>query len=232
MKLVEKRCPHCKGELSFNTDSKEVTCPYCRTKYEIDRDDTSNSKKNDLNPDSYNLHSNNNNKKVKVVIIIIGVVIFFIAMLIFLSVAGLLVAIPSRTNVIKSSRKTSYLTSIKNAISTSRMIINQGDLNVYDSSVSYYIPYSCIKNSESNSTSFKEAYVVVRMNNNKNEYYWISKDNSNMSVPTLTSEQKLSEASIVSYTKDLDLSQKIKGTTEIMVLDSNTCTTFEKKLDF
>ena len=231
MKLVEKRCPHCKGELSFNSNSKEVTCPYCRTKYEIDRTETKNND-NNIDPNSYNLHSNNTNKTVKVIIIIVAVVIFFIAILMFLSIAGLLVAIPSRTKVISNSRKTSYLTSIKSTIASSRVIINQGDLDVYDSSVSYYIPYSCIKKYDISNTNFKDAYVVVRMNNNNLEYYWISKDNTDISVPTLTSEKNLTEKSIVSYSKDLDLNQKIEGTTQIMVLDSNTCTTFEKKLDF
>ena len=38
MKLIEKKCPNCGANLKFDKDDTEVTCKYCETSYEIQRD--------------------------------------------------------------------------------------------------------------------------------------------------------------------------------------------------
>ena len=38
MKLVEKKCPNCGGDLKFGIDDKETKCEYCNKAYEIERE--------------------------------------------------------------------------------------------------------------------------------------------------------------------------------------------------
>lgn len=54
MRLVEKKCPKCGADLSFDSNSKEVNCSYCKTSYEVERDITDNMG-DIINPDFYNL---------------------------------------------------------------------------------------------------------------------------------------------------------------------------------
>ena len=56
MKLVEKKCPNCGGELKFGPDDKETKCEYCGKSFEIERDEkVSDSKENLLNSEMYSL---------------------------------------------------------------------------------------------------------------------------------------------------------------------------------
>lgn len=38
MKLVEKKCPNCGANLVFDKSDNEITCKYCKTSYEIERE--------------------------------------------------------------------------------------------------------------------------------------------------------------------------------------------------
>jgi uncharacterized membrane protein YvbJ len=38
MKLVEKKCPNCGANIEFNSENKTVTCNYCNTTFEVERD--------------------------------------------------------------------------------------------------------------------------------------------------------------------------------------------------
>ena len=38
MKLVEKKCPNCGANIEFNAENKTVTCNYCNTTFEVERD--------------------------------------------------------------------------------------------------------------------------------------------------------------------------------------------------
>ena len=38
MKLVEKKCPNCGANIEFNAEHKTVTCNYCNTTFEVERD--------------------------------------------------------------------------------------------------------------------------------------------------------------------------------------------------
>ncbi len=40
MKLIEKKCPNCGAGLTFDENSTNVQCEYCKMNYEIKRDDT------------------------------------------------------------------------------------------------------------------------------------------------------------------------------------------------
>lgn len=37
MKLVEKKCPNCSGQLKFNENDKSCKCEYCKSEFEIER---------------------------------------------------------------------------------------------------------------------------------------------------------------------------------------------------
>jgi hypothetical protein len=51
MKLVEKKCPNCGGDLKFGINDKETKCEYCNKAYEIERE---NDDKEELfNADNY-----------------------------------------------------------------------------------------------------------------------------------------------------------------------------------
>ena len=53
MRLVEKKCPNCGGELKFDVNDKETKCEYCGKAYEIERE---NDDKEELfNADNYKI---------------------------------------------------------------------------------------------------------------------------------------------------------------------------------
>ena len=90
MKLIEKKCPKCGADLSFDINSKEVTCNYCKTSFEIDRSDDISNLVNEasnlvngvINPDIFKLHA-----KMSKGITFVGIFIFAIALIIFLVIA-------------------------------------------------------------------------------------------------------------------------------------------------
>ena len=106
----------------------------------------------------------------------------------------MLIAIPSVTNYINNSRKNSYIDTAKQFIRGATNIVNSGELDVYDTNTTYYIPSSCIP-LESGGESpyggeFDPAYVAVTYDNDSYNYYWISRDNQGIGVkkPTLSDD--------------------------------------------
>ena len=224
MKLVEKKCPRCGAGLSFNSNDKEVMCPYCRAKYEIDRTETGNTK-NNYNPNNYNL---NTIKKVGTKVIVIAV--FTVALIMFIVIATIVIrSIKPATSYIKNSKKQAYVSVAKEYIKGTRYLVNSGQISTYSSDTTYYVPIKCINTVESKNSpygKFVEAYVAVKYDNDIFRYYWISNDSTNHSIPKLTEESKLNDASVVNSKEKLDLNQKINGTEKILVLDSGNCLSF------
>ena len=109
----------------------------------------------------------------------------------------MLIAIPSVTNYINNSRKNTYVNTIDSIIKGTIAKVNSGDLNVYNTDTTYYVPCTCIKleNGEAKSPygKFDPAYVVVTFDGNEFHYYFTGKDVQNMGVPTLTSVDILSK---------------------------------------
>lgn len=116
------------------------------------------------------------------VIVIIGIV--------------MLIAVPSVTSYIASSRKSAYVKSANSYIESVKRMITSRELSVKRKNATYYIPISCIPTEEGGNDSpygdWKEAYVVVTYNGDKYEYYWTSYDESNMGI-RLTHSSKLDE---------------------------------------
>ena len=56
MRLVEKKCPNCGGELKFGFEDKETTCEFCGRSFEIERDEKVNNDNDErFNADYYSL---------------------------------------------------------------------------------------------------------------------------------------------------------------------------------
>ena len=57
MKLIQKRCPNCGAKLKFDKNDDEVTCQYCETSFEIEREQSLSDIADDLiDPEYFNLH--------------------------------------------------------------------------------------------------------------------------------------------------------------------------------
>ena len=122
-----------------------------------------------------------------------------LAVIIILGVI-MLIAIPSVTRYINDSRKRSYIDTAKQYIKGTTVLVNSGELDVYDTDVTYYVPSSCIK-LESGGKSpyggdFSPAYVLVTYNNDSFNFYWMSTDSQNVGIKTPTLGDKLDIKSI------------------------------------
>jgi len=138
----------------------------------------------------------------------------------------MLIAIPSVTNYINNSRKSTYVTTINELLKGTINKINSGELNLLDTDTTYYVPCTCIKleNGEAKSPygKFDPAYVVVTFDGTNYHYYFTGKDVQNMGVPVLTSSDVLSKESIVANVSSIDTSVGIEGTSNVYVF-SDEC---------
>ena len=88
MKLVEKKCPNCGANIKFNKNDNEVTCKYCNTCFEIEKD-SSDLLGEIINPEYFSLQRKMITKFSKGIIIfsiITFVVIFAIFIIMFLRI--------------------------------------------------------------------------------------------------------------------------------------------------
>ena len=138
----------------------------------------------------------------------------------------MLIAIPSVTNYINNSRKSTYVTTVNELIRITINKVNSGDLNMFDTDTTYYVPCTCLKleNGEAKSPygKFDPAYVVVTFDGENYHYYFTGKDVQNMGVPTLTSADILSKESIVANVDAIDTTVGIEGTSNVYVF-SDEC---------
>ena len=120
----------------------------------------------------------------------------------------MIIAIPSVTNYINNSRKSTYVTTVNELVKATIAKVNSGDLKVYDPNTTYYVPCTCIKleNGEAKSPygKFDPAYVVVTFDGDNYNYYFTGKDVQNMGVPAITKSDLLSKESIVANVSAID----------------------------
>ena len=138
----------------------------------------------------------------------------------------MLIAIPSVTNYINNSRKNTYVSTINELLKGTINKVNSGELNLFDTDTTYYVPSTCIKleNGEAKSPygKFDPAYVVVTFDGDNYHYYFTGKDVQNMGVPTLTSFDILSKESILPNVSSIDTTVGIEGTSNVYVF-SDEC---------
>ena len=133
----------------------------------------------------------------------------------------LLIAIPSVTKYIENSRKSSYITTAKGYINGARIKVNSNKFSFYDTDATYYVPTKCIaleKGGDSPYGDLVQAYVVINYNEDGYDYYWTSRDSSNMGI-NLVSEKELDEEDIVSSLKIIDTTKTAGGRSKTIVLN-------------
>ena len=90
MKLIEKKCPNCGANLEFDKDDTEITCKYCDTSYEIQRDpDLNDLVKNVFDANDFILHKkmiNNVGRGIIYFSIFMFIVIFIIFLVMFFNI--------------------------------------------------------------------------------------------------------------------------------------------------
>ena len=143
----------------------------------------------------------------------------------------LIIAIPSVTRYISDSRNSAYINTAKQVIGSARNLVNSGKLEMYDQSITYYIPNSCIRIenggiAESPYGKFTKAYVVVTYNGKGFDYYWTSVDESGHGIKNIVSYDNLKEDDIETDLKDDDIKEKrLVGNTKKYRVYDNTCST-------
>lgn len=144
----------------------------------------------------------------------------------------MIIAIPSVTSYISDSRKSAYIDTAKELVSGARNLVNEGNLEMYNTNATYYIPVSCINTENANKSpygDFDVAYVVVTYNGNGYNYYWVSRDETGQGVKRAKKVNELVEDDIES---DIEVGfvkadTILEGKSEIKVLDVSDCKTYK-----
>ena len=144
----------------------------------------------------------------------------------------MLIAIPSVTKYIADSRKKTYIDTAKELVAGARALVNSGNLDMYDTDTTYYIPYSCI-NTENGARSpfgdFDKAYVLVTYDEKGFNYYWMSRDETGQGVIEPVSVDELNDSLIKSNIAADTFKPNITkdGTSLIKILKSD-CAEFKE----
>ncbi len=150
-----------------------------------------------------------------------------LAVIIILGVI-MLIAIPSVTRYINDSRKETYIDTAKQIVKGAIPMVNGGELDVYDTNTTYYIPASCIPTENSMSSpfgEFEDAYVIVVYNGDGYDYYWTSVDSAHQGIE-IKEYDKLSKNDVKSNIESIDTTVGIGSRTNIKILDKNECQSF------
>ena len=136
----------------------------------------------------------------------------------------MIIAIPSVTQYISSSRKSAYVATAKEYINDVRNQVNSGDIAAYEKDVTYYVPGSCVTLENSGDSpygKFLDYYVVVTYDGNGYDYYWTSRDDANMGI-YLTYDALLDEDKILPGITKISTDIGVGDRPKIKLLD-NTC---------
>ncbi len=167
--------------------------------------------------------SNKNNKKKKGFTLI-----ELLAVIIILGIL-MIIAIPSVTSYISDSRKNAYVDTAKEIVGGARNLVNSGDLGMYDTNSTYYIPSSCIQTENASKSpygEFTQAYVGVIYDGQGYKYYWISVDDAGQGVKKVTPIEILESNNIESDLTSEEIENTVKTTgvgerTNILILECN-----------
>ena len=150
----------------------------------------------------------------------------------------MIIAIPSVTTYINNARKSAYIDTAKQLISSTRTFVNEGKVPMYDTEATYYIPTSCLKIENGNEAKtpygeFTKAYVIVSYEGTNYKYYWKSVDETGTGIKSITPVDELDNDLIVSDLKesDIDDAEKLPGKNQIVKLNSSDCSTLEYVID-
>ena len=137
----------------------------------------------------------------------------------------MLIAIPSVTTYINNSRKDTYVSTIQELIKAASTKVNSGELYIYDTDATYYIPVSALKleNGDPKSPNGKitDAYVVVTYNGDDYDYYYVGKDDKDIGINEITKKDKISKDLITTNVDDVNSGIGIIGTSNIVVFNQD-----------
>ncbi len=134
-----------------------------------------------------------------------------LAVIIILGVL-MIIAIPSVTQYISNSRKSSYVDTVKNLVGAARTLVNSGKLDTYDVGTVYYIPTSCLPTESGTRTPYGEftsAYVLVTYDGEGYNYYFTGTDSSHTGIKKVVSYDDLDVDSIDSDVEDTDIKNDV-----------------------
>lgn len=144
----------------------------------------------------------------------------------------LVIAIPSVTKYISDSRKEAYVKVAKQVVNGARNLVNDGKLEMYNTSATYYIPSSCVRTENGIAKSpygeFVKAYVVVTFNGKGYDYYWTSVDEVGEGVKNIVDIDVLDTNHIESDVSADEIinGSRIDGKEYALSLDENDCKSF------
>ena len=149
----------------------------------------------------------------------------------------MIIAIPSVTKYISDSRKSAYVDTAKEIVGGARNIVNEGNLGMYDTDITYYLRASCIDTEnglKSPYGEFTEAYVGVTFDGKGYNYYWISTDDTGQGIKEVTPVDKLDIDKIEANLTDIEIKEKVDktgvdGRSKIQILN-NDCKNWDSPL--
>ena len=128
-----------------------------------------------------------------------GFTLIEILAVIFILGILMIIAVPSVTNYINDSRKTSFTASVSKYIDIAMDDIASLEYSVRNKDYTYYIPTSCLQteniSNESPFGEFVESYVVVTYNNGSNDFYYTGFDKTGHGI-LLTYRDLLDESKV------------------------------------
>lgn len=113
MNLVEKKCPNCGANLSFDENDKSCKCEYCKREFEIERDTDSIDKINLI----YHDITKNVSKGFKYISIIYFIVFFVIAMVLSIVSFSIFHSNEDNTSILENNDDSSFYLQSLNDIS-------------------------------------------------------------------------------------------------------------------
>ena len=150
-----------------------------------------------------------------------------LAVIIILGVI-MLIAIPSVTRYINESRKETYIDTAKQLVKGAIPVVNSGELDMYDTNTTYYIPASCIPTENSMSSpfgEFQDAYVIVGYTGDGYVYYWASVDSAHQGIE-MKEYNKLTKGDVKPNIESIDTTLGIGSRTDIKILEEESCQSF------
>jgi len=140
-----------------------------------------------------------------------------LAVIIILGVL-MIIAIPSVTEYIQTSRKNSFIVTAQSFIDGATTKVNSMEYDVMDVDATYYLPTKCIsfeKGGESPFGEFEESYVVVTYDGKGYDYYYTGRDSANHGI-VLTYRELLDESFIETGMKTVDLDVSVGNRPKII----------------
>lgn len=174
MKLIEKKCPNCGAGLSFDKDSHDVTCEYCKKSYVIERENT--HSKSDVNQleEYYKLVEEFSNRPVNKVgrYFIIAITVIIFGSTIFGIIQGL-----NNFNNVSSKANSSFINNIKKDVYVTEISqIDENSLEMFHKeSLNELNVHSQTGYGESTEWSYVGMYLLNSKSNDDNILYDVFK---------------------------------------------------------